>query len=209
VIAKTRYVVISNYSPYGNFADVMQSVIILSVSDDSDAAPIKKKATTKQKNTQKSAATNLEAKAMSNSKSKPRLANLQVLKIERAASVALHASPAISSSTDSHDVNNLPEFARSAWSTLFLPTLYDCLGRASDPFVLGADMVKVIQEIVDIVYPFAEYRVLVDDRIFTMVCVLSFLLCFHTTDTYIGEGSSQQKKELLWPNSHQNCYQVF
>jgi len=190
--------------PIRKSADVMQSVIILSASDDSDAVPVKKKTTVKPKNSQKSAAITLEAKLKSNSKSKPRLANLKVPdpKIER-------ASPAASNSADSHDVNSLPEFARSAWSTSFLPTLYDRLGRASNPFVIDADMVKVIQEIVDIVYPYADYEVSVDDRIFTMVSVLSFTFGFQMTDINIGKGSSLQKKELFRPNSHQNRHRVF
>ena len=179
----------------------MQSVIILSVSDDSDAVPVKKKTTIKPKNTQKSAAITLKAKPKSNSKSKPRSASLKVPdpKIEC-------ASPAASNSADSRDVNSLPEFARSAWSTSFLLTLYDRLGHASNPFVIDADMVKVIQDIVDIVYPYADYEVSVDDRIFTMVSVLSFTFGFQMTDISIGKGSSLQKKELFRPNSHQNCH---
>ena len=100
------------------------------------------------------------------------------------------ASPAASHSADSCDVNSLAEFAQSAWSMSFLPTLYDRLGRASNPFMIDSDMVKVIQEIVDIVYPYADYKVSVDDRIFTMVSVLSFTFSFQMTDINIGKGSS-------------------
>jgi hypothetical protein len=92
--------------PIWKSADVMQSVIILSTSDDSDAIPVKKKTTIKPKNTQKSAAITLEVKPKLNLKSKPCSANLKVPdpKIEC-------ASPAASNSADSRDVNSLPEFA--------------------------------------------------------------------------------------------------
>ena len=178
--------------PIWKSADVMQSVIIVSVSEESDAAPVKKKTAIKPKTTQKSAATKLEVKPNLNPKPKPRSANLQLPnpKIER-------TSPAASNSGDSHDVNSLPEFARSAWSTSFLPTLYDLLARASDLFVIDADMVKVIQNLVNIVYPYAEYKVTVNDKIFIMVCVSSSKFCFRVTDIYLGKGSTQWKKELF------------
>ncbi|KAI0244949.1 hypothetical protein BJV78DRAFT_1092706, partial [Lactifluus subvellereus] len=54
------------------------------------------------------------------------------------------------------------------WSTTFLPTLYSRLGCASNPFVLDADMVKVIQDIIDLVYPDTDYQVRTNDRIFAM-----------------------------------------
>jgi hypothetical protein len=72
------------------------------------------------------------------------------------------------------DPNDLPEFARSAWATTFLPTLYDCLGQSLDPFVIDGDMVKTIQELVDISYPNADYRVCVSGRIYSLVTVWLF-----------------------------------
>ncbi|KAI0005845.1 hypothetical protein BJV74DRAFT_880200 [Russula compacta] len=84
-----------------------ESVIILSVSDNSDTVPVKKITTVKPKNAHKSAATlDAKPKSNSNSKSKPHLANLKVPdpKIEC-------VSPAASNSADSCDVNSLPEFA--------------------------------------------------------------------------------------------------
>jgi len=113
---------------------------------------------------QKATATAFEAKPKP--KSKPHLANSKVPKdrVERRSSSVTD----ISAPSD-HNVTVLPEFARSAWSTTFLPTLYARLGCSPDPFVIDADMVKVIQEIVDLVYPDIEYQVQVDDKIFTMV----------------------------------------
>jgi len=75
------------------------------------------------------------------------------------------------------DVDGLPEFARAAWSTSFLPTLYDALACAPKPWDLPgdtSDMVKFIQGILDAVYPGTGYRVKLNDRIFSMVRGFSF-----------------------------------
>jgi hypothetical protein len=68
------------------------------------------------------------------------------------------------------DLLNLPDFARAAWSTNFLPTLYDCLGCSSDPFVINPNMVNAIQDVVDFVYPGSQYRVRANDKLSIMVC---------------------------------------
>jgi hypothetical protein len=68
--------------------------------------------------------------------------------------------------------DGLPVFTRAKWSTSFLPTLYACLGAASNPWKLyedGSSMVDTIQDILDIVYPNSGYRVLLGDKIFSMV----------------------------------------
>lgn len=78
-------------------------------------------------------------------------------------------SPA--SGSASSDINTLPEFAQSAWSTRFLPTLYDYLGCATDPFVLNADMVSVMQEIHDRAYPTSNHQVRATDRIYALVFI--------------------------------------
>ena len=77
-----------------------------------------------------------------------------------------HASVVLSESTSTKpslattsDMTGLPDFACSAWSTSFLPTLYSRLGSSSNPFVMGADMVKVIQEVVDLVFPESDFKV--------------------------------------------------
>jgi hypothetical protein len=149
------------------------------MSEESDTAPVKNKTAIKPKNTQKSAATKLEVKPNLNSKPKPHLANSQLPNPKIKCT-----SPTVSNSGGSHNVRSLPEFAQLAWSTSFLPTLYDLLECASNPFVINADMVKVIQELVDIVYPYVEYKVIVNDRIFTMVHVSSSKFCFWVTDIY-------------------------
>ncbi|KAF8488593.1 hypothetical protein F5888DRAFT_1809552 [Russula emetica] len=66
------------------------------------------------------------------------------------------------------DISTLPEFARTNWSTHFLPTLYDCLGCSHDPFVIGSDIVKPIQAVVNAAYPGSGYRVLANDRLVVM-----------------------------------------
>jgi hypothetical protein len=68
------------------------------------------------------------------------------------------------------DLSSLPEFARAAWSTNFLPTLYDRLGCSRDPFVIDPDMVNAVQEVVDFAYPGSGYQVRANDRLIVMVC---------------------------------------
>jgi hypothetical protein len=77
------------------------------------------------------------------------------------------------SSGDSRE--GLPEFARSAWVSRFLPTLYAFLGSLERPWELseqGSDDVKEIQKLVNIVYPGSGYKVKLNDRIFSMVIVI-------------------------------------
>jgi hypothetical protein len=73
-------------------------------------------------------------------------------------------------STSASDILTLPEFARATWSTHFLPTLYDCLGCSRDPFVINSDIIKPIQAVVNAAYPGSGYRVVINDRLITMVC---------------------------------------
>ncbi|KAF8486342.1 hypothetical protein DFH94DRAFT_614452, partial [Russula ochroleuca] len=67
--------------------------------------------------------------------------------------------------TSASDLSSLPEFAHAAWSTKFLPTLYDCLGCSSNPFVINPNIVKAIQEVVDFAYPGSEYIVCANDKL--------------------------------------------
>jgi hypothetical protein len=82
-------------------------------------------------------------------------------------------------SGDPEDASGLPEFVRAAWKSKFLPTLYAYLGSLERPWDLseglgGSDDVKVIQMLIDIVYPQSGYKVKLNDRIFAMVCVNCF-----------------------------------
>jgi hypothetical protein len=77
--------------------------------------------------------------------------------------------PAKGAVSEAPSQDAIPEFACAAWSTRFLPTLYDCLGCAADPFVMDPDMVKCIQEVVDLVHPEADYTVRLNDKIFVRV----------------------------------------
>jgi hypothetical protein len=80
------------------------------------------------------------------------------------------------------NINALPEFAQAVWGASFLPTLYDCLRCLANPFIINHDMVKAIQEVVDVEYPNSIYQVCINDRIFTMVCQvnLSLFMCTST-----------------------------
>jgi hypothetical protein len=90
---------------------------------------------------------------------------------------AASASANSASSGSADDIGGLPEFARAAWVTRFLPTLYHRLGSALKPFGLAnekEDMVQVVQKVVDYVYPHSGYSVKHGDKIFTMVSVVYF-----------------------------------
>ncbi|KII88932.1 hypothetical protein PLICRDRAFT_159882 [Plicaturopsis crispa FD-325 SS-3] len=62
----------------------------------------------------------------------------------------------------SSDTARLPEFAVTAWPTVFLPTLYHRLGASEKPwddFSRGPNVVPIIQQIVNICWPGTTYRV--------------------------------------------------
>jgi len=84
--------------------------------------------------------------------------------------------------TGSNCDDNLPQFARSAWASEYLPTVYEFLGSLEKPWELSdpkeVDDVKTVQMLVDIVYPLANYKVQFNDRIYLMVRELSHLLMF-------------------------------
>jgi hypothetical protein len=81
------------------------------------------------------------------------------------------------------DIKTLPEFVRATWSSRFLPTVYNCLACSLDPFVVDIDLVKAIQEILDIVYPASGYKVRLNDKISSMVR-LSSLSALRVTNTF-------------------------
>jgi hypothetical protein len=84
-------------------------------------------------------------------------------------------SPSTSGSPGDSDASQfLPKFARSAWVTRFLPTLYAYLGSLNKPWELsepGSDEVQTIQMLIDIVYPQSGYKVQLNDKIYNMVCI--------------------------------------
>jgi hypothetical protein len=135
--------------------------------DDVEIIPTKK-SKVKPKTVKKSATTTLEVKPIAKSKPRSALA-VPKPKLNR-------TSPAVDISLATSDINTLPEFARSAWSTSFLPTLYSRLGSAPSPFVIDTDMVNAVQEAVEIVYPDSDYQVRLNDRIFTLVSLLPLYL---------------------------------
>jgi hypothetical protein len=95
-----------------------------------------------------------------------------LIKATKASTEVLVVTP---TATESEDLSNLPEFTRAAWPTRFLPTLYTCLGCSHSPFVISLDMVQTIQDVLDYVYPDADYRVRAGDRFYKMVCEDPFM----------------------------------
>ena len=162
--------------------DGTQTVVIDSASeDDHDVIPVKTKTLVKPKSVQNPVAATLDVKPILKPKPKPRSANLNVPKAK-----VKCTSPAADISQSSSDLNTLPEFARSAWSTS-LPTLYSCLGCSPTPFVIHVDPTKGTQEVVDVVYPDSDYQVICNDRIFTLVGLLSFH-CISTDELASRQG---------------------
>ncbi len=159
----------------------MQSVLINSASEDSNSAPVK---TIKpRKPTQKSAT--FDAKPKSKPESELKLDTILEAKPKskpHSAKVKSESTAAEISGGSTADINTLPEFAHSTWGTTFLLTLYDGLGCARDPFVIDVDMVKVIQEVIDLTYPDSNYQVRLGDRIFTQVSSFIVLLHFQLND---------------------------
>ena len=98
-------------------------------------------------------------------------------------------------STQASDILTLPEFACTKWLTHFLPTLYDCLGCSSDPFTPSADMITLVQAIVDVAYPDSSYRVVTNDRLITMVCKLP-LVCTSADGDMYRPKVAYMRKEL-------------
>lgn len=93
------------------------------------------------------------------------------------------------SSPANESINDIPEFARTEWLSSFLPTFYAYLGSCADPFSVctGKGIVKEIQDIVDIVYPTANYKVQYNTKFYSVVNVNLILIvvvnssdhCFH------------------------------
>lgn len=73
------------------------------------------------------------------------------------------------------DLTQLPPFARAAYASVFLPTLYHRLGCSETPFKefsKGDDMVAVVQEVVDCVWPGSDWQVRWGDKLCSLVCML-------------------------------------
>ena len=59
-------------------------------------------------------------------------------------------------------VTEVPVFMRAAWSTVLLPTLYDSLGRSTQPFAdfsKGQKVVAKLQEAIDLVWPGTDFQI--------------------------------------------------
>jgi hypothetical protein len=100
---------------------------------------------------------------------KPAVSKAKLPKAEDESSTASSSNNVAVAVDTASDLNVLPEFARAAWSTSFLPTLYSRLACSNDPFVIDLDLVTAIQEIVDIVYPNTTYKVRLNDKMYSMV----------------------------------------
>lgn len=122
-------------------------------------------------------------------------------KLERATSV----NPA---STSSDSISSLPEFAHAAWSSQFLPTLYHQLGSSSEPwklFTKGNEMLLIIQELVNTIYPGTKYRAKWGDRICSMVRSLLSLYFYSSHLRIPGECSLVLQASVFWQPCGSSC----
>ena len=99
------------------------------------------------------------------------------VKSEPAASGALVSTG--SSNVDTGSVSGLPSFVRADWVNGFLLTLYHRFGSSEEPwkmFTKGDEMLLVIQQVINAVYPGTKYRVKWGDKICMAVSIFFFLL---------------------------------
>jgi hypothetical protein len=92
---------------------------------------------------------------------------------------------AFSANDSVSSVSGLPTFVRAGWISDFLPTLYHRFGSSKEPwkmFSKGNEMLLIIQEIINSVYPGNKYRAKWGDTICT--AVLNFLFFFATYLNY-------------------------
>lgn len=71
-----------------------------------------------------------------------------------------------------YETDGLPMFAKQKWCTFFLPTLYACLGSATNPWQLyedGSTFLITLQVILEIVYPKSGFIITPNDKIYSMV----------------------------------------
>jgi hypothetical protein len=71
------------------------------------------------------------------------------------------------------ELRDLPEWAKSGWSTRFLRTLYHAINASTAPLsefkTDGTDTIKTINRILKNAYPAMNYRVTKSDSLFLMV----------------------------------------
>lgn len=69
-------------------------------------------------------------------------------------------------------MTEVPRFMEAAWSSAFLPTIYDSLGRSKRPFAdfsKGLLVVSKLQEAIDLVWPGTDYTIQWSDYACTKV----------------------------------------
>jgi hypothetical protein len=144
---------------------------------------------------------------------KAQLTKAQPPKAAGQRSSAPFEAPSSHNSQRQADINTLPKFARARWSSRFLPTLYDCLGCSDNPFVINPDLLKVVQEVVDFIYPDSVYQVRVTDKFFTLVChaesISPYSCELQLRNLSTVEGSPQQEENLFRARGYQACLRLF
>lgn len=96
---------------------------------------------------------------------------------------------AVNSSDGRSKMIEVPRFMLAAWSSSFLPTIYDSLGRSKKPFAhfsKGPDIVTKLQEAIDLVWPGTDYDIQWSDlacsKVSNFICMAGYspsLFSFH------------------------------
>ena len=118
-------------------------------------------------------ATLSKAKGVKNSKPKSKaLVKREPTIVQKKVIKAEGSSPGKSSDDVSDELDQLPPFARAAYTSVFLPTLYNRLGASKKPFTefsKGDEMVAAVQEVVDRVWPESGWTVKWGDKLCALV----------------------------------------
>lgn len=106
---------------------------------------------------------------------------------------------------NSDPVDDLPSFARSAWKTHFLPTVYSHIGSHMRPFdaFTGQGVEKEIQTLVDLVYPNSGYTVKHGTRLYSMVCSSVCLNPSAYVQLFLGMPTCMRKARTFRPTCSQ------
>jgi hypothetical protein len=119
----------------------------------------------------------------------------------------------VSTTEGSSSVPGLPNFARANWVSRFLPTLYHRFGSSKEPwklFTKGDNMLTIIQEVVNAVYPDSRYRVKWGDNLCIAVRFPPFFIKFILIlSQFQGERPLIFQKVCLWQPSDSGCRAIF
>ena len=122
-------------------------------------------------------------------------------------------SGSLVSIAEDSSLSGLPNFVLANWVNRFLPMLYHRFGSSEEPwklFTKGTEMLSIIQELINVVYPNSKYRVKWGDKIFNAVQIPLFLIkLILILSQFQGEQPLIFQKVHLWQPSGSGCRSIF